>query len=53
MLDEIRGSGVVLTVVAKGLFVVRLAAIAARIDPRIALVRIDHATGRDVARGLP
>ncbi len=45
-----KGTSVELADAEADLFRARLAAISARIDQRIARVRIDHATGRDVAR---
>jgi outer membrane protein TolC len=45
-----KGTSVELADAEADLFRARLAAISARIDQRIARVRIDHATGRDVAK---
>jgi outer membrane protein len=45
-----KGTSVELADAEANLFRARLAAVTARIDQRIARVRIDHATGRDVAR---
>jgi outer membrane protein TolC len=45
-----KGTSVELADAEANLFRARLAAVSARIDQRIARVRIDHATGRDVAR---
>lgn len=45
-----KGTSVELADAEADLFRARLAAISARIDQRIAGVRIDHATGRDVAK---
>jgi outer membrane protein TolC len=45
-----KGTSVELADAEADLFRARLAAISARIDQRITRVRIDHATGRDVAR---
>ncbi len=46
-----KGTSVELADAEANLFRARLAAISARIDQRIASVRIDHATGRDVGAG--
>jgi|HubBroStandDraft_1064217.scaffolds.fasta_scaffold26302_2 outer membrane protein TolC len=46
-----KGTSVELADAEADLFRARLAAISARIDQRIASVRIDHATGRDVGGG--
>jgi outer membrane protein TolC len=45
-----KGTSVELADAEASLFRARLAAVSARIDQRIARVRIEHATGRDVAR---
>jgi outer membrane protein len=45
-----KGTSVELADAEASLFRARLAAISARIDQRIAQVRVEHATGRDVAR---
>ncbi|MGD0836756.1 MAG: TolC family protein [Polyangia bacterium] len=45
-----KGTSVELADAEANLFRARLAAISARIDQRVAQVRIEHATGRDVAR---
>ena len=45
-----KGTSVELADAEASLFRARLAAVSARIDQRIARVRVEHATGRDVAR---
>jgi outer membrane protein TolC len=45
-----KGASVELADAEASLFRARLAAVSARIDQRIARVRVEHATGRDVAR---
>jgi outer membrane protein TolC len=47
-----KGTSVELADAEANLFQARLAAVSARIDQRTARVRVDHATGRDVMRGM-